>query len=410
MLARSEQARPAAGPATTKSPHVAWDMTHAGRIQTGTGVYARSLMSSLENAQDVRVSKVAAPRFLDGRARPYAKVLRGAHQVIWTQLGLRAELRRLRPDLLHAPAFVSTLVADCPLVVTIHDLAYLHYPNHYSKPWLWYTKVLVPLVAHRAAAVIAISEHTKRDIQQHLNLAPDKIHTIYEGVDRRHFRPLAASETAPVAARYGLDVPFILHVGTLAARKNIPTLLKAVSLLKRSGFWHGRRLVLAGGVSPGLAGYDEVKATVEKLGLKQDVLFLGHVPDEDIPALHSLADLLVMPSMYEGFGLPPLEAMACGTPVVASSATSLPEVVGDAGLLVAPREARALAEAIEYVLSDSDLRNRMIERGLARASAFTWERTAKETASVYRRVLGMATPQNAPEHSEEARCSRPPFA
>ena len=123
MLARDEQVRPAAVPATTNAPHVAWDMTHAGRILTGTGVYARSLMSALETVQGVRVSKVAAPRFLDGGARPYAKMLRGAHQLIWTQLGLRRELRRLKPDLLHAPAFVSTLVADCPLVVTIHDLA-----------------------------------------------------------------------------------------------------------------------------------------------------------------------------------------------------------------------------------------------------------------------------------------------
>ncbi len=411
MLARDKELRPAAAPATANSPHVAWDMTHAGRNLTGTGVYARSLMSALERVQAVRVSEVAAPRFLDGSARPYARMLRGAHQVTWTQLGLRGELRRLKPDLLHAPAFVSTLVADCPLVVTIYDLAYLHYPNHYSTPWLWYTKVLVPLVARRAAAVIAISEHTKRDIQQRLNLPPHKVHTIYLGVDHGRFRPLAASETAPVAARYGLDVPFILHVGTLAARKNIPTLLKAVSLLKKSGFWHGRRVVLAGGVSPGLAGHVEVKATVEKLRLEEDVVFLGHVPDEDIPALYHLADLLVMPSLYEGFGLPPLEAMACETPVVASGATSLPEVVGDAGLLVAPRDARALAEAIATVLSDSELRNRMVERGLARASAFTWERTAEETASVYRRVLQTAAPQtSAPEHNEEAKCSRPPFA
>ncbi len=411
MLARDKDLPPAAGPVSTDSPHVAWDMTHAGRILTGTGVYARSLMSELESAQGVRVSKVAAPRFLDGRVRPYARMLRGAHQVIWTQLGLRGELRRLRPDLLHAPAFVSTLVADCPVVVTIYDLAYLHYPSHYSKSWLWYMKVLVPLVARRAAAIIVISEHTKRDVQQHLNLPSRKVHTVHLGVDNRRFRPLAASETAPVAARYRLDFPFILHVGTLAARKNIPTLLKAVSRLKRSGFWHGRRLVLAGGVSPGLAGHVEVKATVKRLRLEQDVVFLGHVPDEDVPALYSLADLLVMPSLYEGFGLPPLEAMACGTPVVASDATSLPEVVGDAGLLVPPREARALAEAIETVLSDSELRNRMVEGGLARASAFTWERAAEETASVYRRVLRMAAPQTSgPEHSEEARCSRPPFA
>ena len=161
--------------------------------------------------------------------------------------------------------------------------------------------------------------------------------------------------------------------------------------------------------SLGLAGHVEVNATVERLRLEQDVVFLGHVPDEDIPALYSLADLLVMPSLYEGFGLPPLEAMACGTPVVASNATSLPEVVGDAGLLVAPREACALAEAIETVLSDSQLRNRMVERGLARASTFTWERTAEETASVYRHVLGAVPQTPVPEHNEEAKCSRPPF-
>lgn len=411
MLARDEEQRPAAGPATVGSLHVAWDMTHAGRIQTGTGEYARSLISALERVQGVRVSNVAAPRFLDGRDRPDARMLRGAHQVIWTQFGLREELRRLRPDLLHAPAFVSTLAADCPLVVTILDLAYLHYPNHYSKTWLWYMKVLVPLVARRAAAIIVISEHTKRDVQQHLNLPSRKVHTVHLGVDNRRFRPLAASETAPVAARYRLDLPFILHVGTLAARKNIPTLLKAVSHLKRSGFWHGRRLVLAGGISPGLAGHVEVKATVERLRLEQDVVFLGHVPDEDVPALYSLADLLVMPSLFEGFGLPPLEAMACGTPVVASNASSLPEVVGDAGLLVPPREARALADAIESVLSDSELRNHMVERGQARASAFTWERTAEETALVYRRVLGMPALQaSATEQNEEAGCLLPPLA
>jgi len=366
--------------------HVAWDMTHAGRIQTGTGTYSRNLMAALEDC-DVRISTIVAPRLFDGRTGFLARSSRAAHQVMWTQLGLRKELLRINPDLLHAPAFVSSLVAPCPMVVTIHDTAYIHYPQHYEKPWLWYTNLLVPPVARRAAAIIADSEHARQDAQHHLNVPPDKVHAVYPGVDTHRFRPLDPSETAAVALRYRLNEPFVLHVGNLAVRKNIPTLLKAVFRLKRANFWRNRRVVLAGGVSPGLPGHAEVRATTERLGLEREVVLLGHVPDDDLPAIYNLADAVVMPTLHEGFGLPVLEAMACGRPVIASNCSSLPEVAGDAALLVDPRDGEAWAQALSQVLTDEALRQSMIERGLVRARRFSWEKTAEATLRVYRDVL-----------------------
>jgi glycosyltransferase involved in cell wall biosynthesis len=387
VLRAQGKKRRAAASAGTFPAHVAWDMTHAGRIQTGIGGYARNLMPALENFCDVRISTLAAPRLFNGRTGFLARSSRAAHQVMWTQFGLRTELRRIKPDLLHAPAFVSTLVAPCPLVVTIHDVAYIHFPQHYEKPWLWYIRLLVPLAARRASAVIAVSEHAKQDIQRHLNLPPHKVHAVYQGVDGSRFRPLAPPETALVTQRYGLDTPFVLHVGNLAARKNIPTLLKAVFRLKKANFWRNRRIVLVGGVSPGLPGYAEIRATIEKLGLEQEVVLLGHAPDDDLPAIYNLAEAVVMPTLYEGFGLPVLEAMACGRPVIASQCSSLPEVGGDAALLVDPMDSEAWAQALSQVLTDEALRQSMVERGLRRACAFTWEKTAEATLRVYGNVL-----------------------
>jgi glycosyltransferase involved in cell wall biosynthesis len=216
---------------------------------------------------------------------------------------------------------------------------------------------------------------------------------------------LPASDVAAVACRYGLSEPFILHVGSLAARKNIPVLLEAVFRLKRARFWRNRRVVLAGGIAPGLPGHAEVKAAIERLGLEQDVILLGHVPDEDVPALYNLAQVVVMPTLYEGFGLPVVEAMACGRPVVASNTSSIPEVAGGAALLVDPRDSEAWAQALAQVLSDGALRESMIERGLRRAPAFSWQKTARATLRVYRSVLG-ADGDAAGEVSDEAKALR----
>ena len=375
---QGEQSSPAST-ARTAPLHVAWDMTHAGRIRTGIGCYARNVTAVLGGSLGVDVTTIAAPRLFDGRTAFLARSSRAVHQLAWTQLGVRAELRRIEPDLVHAPAFVGSLVAPCPLVVTIHDMAMIRFPQHHNALWRWYNRMLVPLVARRASAIITMSEYASQEVQRHLRLPPSKVHMTYSGLDSERFRPLPPSDVAAVARRYGLSEPFILHVGSLAARKNIPVLLEAVSRLKKANFWRNRRVVLAGGIAPGLAGHAEVGATIEKLGLERDVLLLGHVPDEDLPAIYNLAQVVVMPTLYEGFGLPVVEAMACGRPVVASNCSSIPEVAGGAAVLVDPGDSEAWAQALAQVLTDEALRQSMIERGLRRAPAFSWQKTAQAT-------------------------------
>jgi glycosyltransferase involved in cell wall biosynthesis len=374
-------------------------MTHAGRIRTGIGSYARNLIAALESSFGVRVSTLSATRPFDGRADAVSKASRAAHQVLWTQFGLRRQLCRLRPDILHAPAFVSSLVAPCPVVVTIHDMGHARFPRHYETPWLLYMRALVPLVARRAQAIITDSGHARQDVQQLLRLPPEKVHVIYPGIDHSRFRPLDVRDLTHVAARYSLDRPFVLYVGNLAARKNVPTLLRAVYRLKKSGFWRDRRVVLAGSASPGLPGYAEVLAAIKKLGLQQEAILLGYVPDDDLPAIYNLAEAVALPSLHEGFGLPIVEAMACGRPVIASNCSSLPEVAGDAALLVDPRDDEAWAEALSRVLTDEGFRESMVERGLARAREFNWEKSAGETLRVYRGVVDGGAAQSALEEA-----------
>jgi len=385
---------------------VAWDMTHAGRIKTGTGVYARSLLAALEQEPGVQAVPVCQPHPASGGASAAGKVARGLEQVWWTQAGLAREARRQRVDLLHAPAFVSSLFLPCPLVVTVHDLAYMRYPQHFARAWLYYVRLLVPAVVRRARAVITDSHHGKQEVMRYFGTPAERVHAVHLGVDHARFYQMNdRSRMAAVANRFGLRSPFILHTGALAARKNIPALVEAFGRLKRAGACREHRLVLAGVETPGLPGRAAIVTAVERWGLERDVVFLGHVPEETLPALYNLADLLVMPSLYEGFGLPLLEAMACGIPVIASDSSSLPEVVGDAGLLVPPRDAPALAEAIHTALTGAGAREQMIERGLKRAATFTWGRTARETARVYRQVIDrVAAPAPIAKGAEEVPC------
>ena len=203
------------------------------------------------------------------------------------------------------------------------------------------------------------------------------------GCDPR-FQPVAdKAALKSVRRRLKLDDAYILHVGTIEPRKNLSTLVRAYARLRREHRLTPE-LVLAG--EPGWM-YQPTVRLVEELGLRNSVHFIGRVPAAELPAVYSAADLLVFPSLYEGFGLPPLEAMTCGTPVVASNVSSLPEVVGDAGLLVDPRDETALAEAMFRALTDTDLRQQMRERGLQRAKGFSWERCARETLAVYAEAI-----------------------
>jgi glycosyltransferase involved in cell wall biosynthesis len=240
----------------------------------------------------------------------------------------------------------------------------------------------IPVMAHRATLIIAPSEWTRREITQHLKIKDHKLRVIPEAA-RPHMRPQREDEVQPVLEKHGIRGPFLLYVGTIEPRKNLLTLIRAYDDLIRSTE-HRPQLVLAGG-----RGwlFDEVFNLVEELRLQDQVKFTGYVADADLPALYSAAEAFVYPSLYEGFGLPPLEAMACGAPVITSNVTSLPEVVGTAGLTHAPEDARALSQAMVKLLNDIQMREHFKRAGLERAQQFSWERAARATQAVYDEVF-----------------------
>jgi glycosyltransferase involved in cell wall biosynthesis len=304
---------------------------------------------------------------------------RPAVRIVWEQLIQPSVARRAGLDLIHGLAFVGPMGSGCPFTVTVHDLSFLFYPQGFRTLNRLYLRLFARLSARRARRVIAVSESTKRDVVEQYGVAPEKVDVVYNGVDPV-FRPLPADQVSAFRAHRGLPDHFILFVGTLEPRKNIARLLQAYAQLP------GARppFMFVGGKG---WFYDEIFTLVERLELGTEVHFVGYVPADDLPMWYNAADLFVYPSLYEGFGLPPLEAMACGTPVVTSTASSLPEVVGQAALLVDPADTGALARAIERGLADADLRAQMRAEGLARVAGFSWRETARRTADSYRQAL-----------------------
>ena len=283
-------------------------------------------------------------------------------------------------DLLHSLAFVTPLLSPCPSVITIYDLSFIIFPQGFKYSKRLYLTLLTRPSARKARRIITISESTKRDTIRLLGVSSEKVDVVYCGVDKA-FHPLPEREIASFRQKRGLPERIILFVGTIEPRKNVTRLIEAYSHLR------GERVKLVIGGARGWL-YEEIFARVEELNLTDEVLFPGYIPPDELPLWYNAAELFVYPSLYEGFGLPPLEAMACGTPVITSNVSSLPEVVGEAGLTVNPMDSKGLAEAMNQVLCDEALRQSMRERGLARAGRFSWARAARETVGVYRRALG----------------------
>ena len=303
-------------------------------------------------------------------------------RILWEQTVQPLALLRSHADLLHSPVNVLPLLCPVPAVLTIHDLSFLVYPDRLLAARQRYLEAFTRWSARRARLVMTDSAHTRSDVIRLLGVPAEKVRVVYPGVDTS----LAAATPQAVAAfrrERGLPDRFILYLGTLEPRKNLGTLLRAYDRLQHSGSRHV--LVLAGG-----RGWmdDDIFRLVEELGLKDRVLFPGYVAEEDLPLWYSAADLFVYPSVYEGFGLPPLEAMACGTLVIVANTSSLPEVVGDAGLLFPPTDVEALADLMADVLNDSDRRDAMGAAGVVQAGRFPWSRTAQGALATYREAKG----------------------
>ena len=291
---------------------------------------------------------------------------------LWTHLRLSAELlRRPRPDVLFVPAHVLPLAHPLPSVVTVHDLGYRYFPEAHPTAQRLYLDWSTRFSARGATRVIADSQATRHDLVRFYGIPESKIRVVYPGFDET----LALTDPARVRARYGLPQAYVLHVGTLQPRKNIGRLIEAMELLKTRA--PGVRLVLAG-----RAGWLSEPIVARARALPGLVQLLDYVPDEDLAGLYSGARAFAFPSLYEGFGFPVLEAMACGTPVVCANTSSLPELAGDAALLVDPLDTTALASTLGRLLDDPSLRASLTERGLAQVRQFSWAKAAEEVMGV----------------------------
>jgi glycosyltransferase involved in cell wall biosynthesis len=372
---------------------LAIDLSPVVHRKAGLGRYARLLTEHLVT-QDRTNTYIAFTHgaFADDalspvlRALPRANVpldVRPWRMLVWLAHVVHVPLDRALPrvDVFHATEHLLPPLKNARTVFTLHDLIFQFFPEYHLPLNRWFLQNAMPHFLRRADAIIAVSECTKRDAIRLYNIPPEKITVIYEAADPALHSETDANRIAQVRARYAHNQPFLLFVGVIEPRKNVIALVDALRVLRARGY--PQRLLIAG--RKGWL-YQPTFDHVERAGMEDAVTFLDFVPDDDLRALFAACDAFVFPSLYEGFGLPPLEAMAAGAPVVCANTASLPEVVGDAALLVNPRDVGELANAIERVITDRALRDELRARGLARAARFSWERAARETLAVYAQV------------------------
>ena len=300
-------------------------------------------------------------------------------RILWEQLALPVLAARQNLDLLHGMAFVLPYVRTCPSIVTIFDLSFIHYPERFPALQRIYLTSQTRRSCRSARRVVAISESTGRDLERYYDIPNEKIDVVLPGVGRE-FHLTDRDKVDSFRKEKGLSDPYLLHVGTLQPRKNIPFLVKALAKIRRPNL----KLILVGGKG---WKYDEIYEAVEKYGLVDQVEFRGFVADAEVPLWYNAAAATIFPSLYEGFGLPVLEAMACGSPVIAANSSSIPEVAGQAALLYEPDDLTQLIDHISVVLDDPQLAAKMQENGLNQANRFSWPRASQEMISVYDRAL-----------------------
>ena len=292
-------------------------------------------------------------------------------------------LKKNKYHLVFNPSAVSTFFKfSIPNIVTAFDLTPILFPEtHTSKTYFVY-KFFLPRTLKNADKIIAISQNTKDDLIKHFNIPEEKIRVIYLAANKS-YKLLPNEEINKIKIKYNLNYSFILYVGTLEPRKNIVRLIEAFYKARNENSIN-HKLVFTGRKG---WKYENIFNKIKELNLEKDIIFTGYVSDEDLPALYNTADLFVYPSIYEGFGLPPLEAMACGTPVITSNVSSLPEVVGNAGIMVNPYNVNELADKITEVLTNEELKKELSQKGLERAKLFSWEKCAKETMEVFEEAI-----------------------
>lgn len=354
---------------------------NTGTIRSGIGNYTYHLTTRLKDKTGYSVSAIAyddtplvpgLPTII-----PYYPIVR-YNSIVWSRVISLQTKRFSDLDIVHNPGHYPLMKKmGRRMVSTIHDLTPVIHPAWHQIHRVISSKLLFPKLIRDSDRIIADSHNTKKDIMWYYGINDEKISVIHLGASEQ-YQPLAPRYAEDVREKYHLDFPFLLFVGTLEPRKNLPTLLKAFAQVKEKN--RSVKLVIAGQKG---WNYSDIFTTIAHLHIEKEVVFLNYVTHDDLPALYNAAEVFVYPSLYEGFGLPPLEAMQCGIPVITSDTSSLPEIMGDGGIMVNPFDTGAFAEKISLLLEDDRERKENIRYNLARAGMFSWDRCARETAEVY---------------------------
>ncbi len=354
----------------------------------GIGTYIRNLLRQLarldretEFVVFCRPDDREALTSLGENFRPVPE--RSANYSVAEQLSIPLALRREGITLFHAPHYVLPPLVRCRSVVTIHDCIHLMFPQYLpSRLALQYARTSIALAARRAARVMTVSESSKRDILRFVDVKPEKIDVIYNAYDERFTIEPREEDVVRVRERYQLHDEFVLYAGNVKPHKNLERLIDAFDLVRKRGLDHLKLVMIGDDISK----YTALRRAVHQHQLHKYVRFLGYLPEETLAVMYRLAGVFVFPSLYEGFGLPPLEAMASGTPVVTSNVSSLPEVAGDAAVLVDPYDALSIADGIHRVLTDETLRRDLRKKGVARAGMFSWEASVRRVHKIYMQI------------------------
>jgi glycosyltransferase involved in cell wall biosynthesis len=351
----------------------------------GIGTYIRNLLRQLARLdRETEFVMLCRPDDCEGlsslgenfRAVPETS----GNYSIGEQIRIPLALKREGVTLFHAPHYVLPPLVRCRSVVTIHDCIHLMFPQYLPNRFaLAYARTSIALAARRATRVMTVSESSKRDILRFVDARPEKIDVIYNAFDERFGVEPLEEDVVRVRERYQLHDEFVLYAGNVKPHKNLERLIEAFDLVRKRGLDH-LKLVLIGDE---ISKYAALRRAVHQHQLHKYVRFLGYLPEETLAVMYRLAGVFVFPSLYEGFGLPPLEAMASGTPVVTSNVSSLPEVAGDAAVLVDPYLPQAIADGIYQVLTDESLRHSLRQKGLARAAQFSWEQSVRRIRTIY---------------------------
>lgn len=367
--------------------HIGFISTHIDEISGGIGRYSYELIKNLndiDRKNEYYLIHNASSKL--GIYKDNKDVLLESFlpNTLWRFSYAPFKLKNFKNlDLVHDPYPIGPLSFNMPFkkILTVCDLAHIIYPHSTTLKVTLGHKLFLRKTLEKADKIIAISNNTKNDLMHYFHLDEKDIQVIHLGVDER-FRQMNLDEINNFKAKNNLHYPFILYVGGLEPRKNVPALIKAFYKIKKTGISH--KLILTGKKS---WNYKNVINCIQRLNLQDEVVFLDYVSDLDLPALYNAADLFVYPSIYEGFGIPPLEAMACGTPVVTSNISSLPEVVGEAGIMVNPWDIDDIAKALKQVLNNDELKYGIKIKCLKQAKKFNWVKCAEETLKVYERTI-----------------------